>query len=103
MISTATRGNIHCPVGLFRRHEGRVALFTHQIYRARTIREKARAATALLAEVNVLLRCEEHDEASVDCRMCQGYAELRQCTATAVVQAATRPDRRPDREQAWAA
>ena len=103
MISTAPRAHLHCPVGLFRRHEDRVARITTRLYRAPTTGGRTQAAAALLEEVAVLLRCEAHDEASVDCRRCQGYSELRRLTAASVVQATAGRDRRPSPEQAWAA
>jgi hypothetical protein len=82
-----TSDAIHCPSGLFPRHDARMAELTEEINLAPTAREKAEAAESLLGEVSILLRCQDHDPRNLDCRLCRGFTELRRGAAELVRQA----------------
>jgi hypothetical protein len=87
MNNGPTSDAIHCPVGLFPRHDARMAELSEEINLASTVREKAEAAESLLGEVQVLLECEDHDQRNMDCRLCRGFTELRRGAAELVRQA----------------
>jgi len=78
---------IQCPIDLFSRQEEEIAHLTRAINQARTTDQKAPWAQALFEAVDVLLACEQYDQACIDCRLCYNFAGLRRKTATLVVKA----------------
>ncbi|PJH75486.1 MAG: hypothetical protein CO064_06425 [Anaerolineae bacterium CG_4_9_14_0_8_um_filter_58_9] len=78
---------IQCPIDLFSRQEEEIAHLTRAINQARTTDQKAPWAQALIEAVDVLLACKQYDQASMDCRLCYNFAELRRKMATLVVKA----------------
>jgi len=78
---------IRCPTGLFPRQEAEIARLTQEINQARTATEKAPWAQELIGAVEVLLACEEYDEADLHCRLCRNFSELRRKTAALVIKA----------------
>ena len=86
--------NISCPTGLFARQEGEVMRLTGAINQAPRAAEKAAWAQVLVEVVDVLLECEQYDEGSLHCRLCEEFSELRRKTAALVVKAGQLDDRR---------
>jgi Mor family transcriptional regulator len=78
---------IHCPIDLFPRQEAEISPLTDALNQAATAAEKAPWAEAMIEAVNVLLACEQYDEASLDCRLCRRFSRLRCEIATLVVKA----------------
>jgi Mor family transcriptional regulator len=78
---------IQCPIDLFLRQEEEIAHLTRAINQARTTDQKAPWAQALIEAVDVLLACRQYNQASMDCRLCHNFAELRRKMATLVVKA----------------
>lgn len=76
---------IRCPIALFEVCEARIRAFTDGINQSQGA-EKARFAQALLEETGRLLACESYDEGAMDCRLCRNFSELRQKTASLVLQ-----------------
>ena len=81
------RADIRCPSGLFARQEAEVNRATGAMNRAAAATEKVAWAQALIEVVDVLLECDEYDEESLHCRLCQEFSELRRKTAALVVRA----------------
>ena len=79
--------DIRCPIGLFPRQEPEIVQLTQEINRARTAAEKVPWAQELIGVVDVLLACEEYDEADLHCSLCRNFSELRHKTATLVIKA----------------
>jgi len=75
---------IHCLNALFAKQEVEISRLSQAITQARTVGEKAPQAQALMEAVDVLLACEHYDAASVDCRLCHNFSELRRKTATLI-------------------
>ncbi len=86
--------DIRCPIGLFARQEGEVMRLTRAINQAPRAAEKAVWAQVLVEAVDVLLGCEQYDEGSLHCRLCQEFSELRRKTAALVVKAGQIQERR---------
>ncbi|MFI5016040.1 MAG: hypothetical protein ACHQAY_27205 [Hyphomicrobiales bacterium] len=84
MTSRGTSSGIHCPIGLYERHEGEIARLTEAINRSPTAHEKARAAHDLRQSISLLLDCDAYDEGNLNCRMCREIAVLREKTAAVV-------------------
>ncbi|MDO9131164.1 MAG: hypothetical protein Q7U34_14985 [Anaerolineales bacterium] len=78
---------IQCPIDLFSRQEEEIAHLTRAINQARTTDQKAPWAQAIIEAVDVLLACKQYDQASMDCRLCHNFSELRRKTAALVVKA----------------
>jgi len=88
------RADIRCPSGLFARQEAEVNRVTGAINQAPRVAEKAVWAQVLVEAVDVLLGCEQYDEGSLHCRLCQQFSELRRKTAALVVKAGQLQERR---------
>ena len=84
MTPRGASAGIHCPIGLYERHEGEITRLTEAINRSSTAHEKARAAHVLRLSVSVLLDCDAYDEGNQNCRMCREVAILRNKTAAVV-------------------
>jgi len=78
---------IQCPIDLFPRQEEKTVRLIREINQAWTAAEKAPWAQELIEAVDVLLTCEQYDQASQDCRLCHNFLELRRKTAALVVKA----------------
>ncbi len=83
----ASKAHISCSIGLFPKQDAEVARQTEAINAARTARDKAPAAEAMLEAVNVLLACSAYDESRLDCRLCRNFSQLRAKMARLVVRA----------------
>ncbi len=99
MIRGEKGSNIHCPSGLFARQEAEVNRVTQAINQARRATEKAGWAQVLIEVVAVLLECDEYDEESQHCRLCQEFSELRRKTAALVVKAAQLQEHRQSQKR----
>ena len=88
------RAEIRCPSGLFARQEGEVVRLTQAINQAPRAAEKAVWAQVLVEAVDVLLGCEQYDEGSLHCRLCEELSQLRHKTAALVVKAGQLQERR---------
>ncbi|MFI5021046.1 MAG: hypothetical protein ACHQRJ_05265 [Alphaproteobacteria bacterium] len=84
MTPRGAASGIHCPIGLYEKHEGELARLTEAINRSPTAHEKAQAAHDLRQSVSVLLDCDAYDEGNLNCRMCREVAILRNKTAAVV-------------------
>jgi len=84
MTPRSAPSGIHCPIGLYEKHEGEIARLTAAINRSPTAHEKAQAARDLHQAVAVLLDCSAYDEDNLNCRMCREVATLREKTAAVV-------------------
>jgi hypothetical protein len=77
--------NIDCPIDLFPKQESKIQELTQRINEARGIQQKAELAHALLAEVEVLLRCSAFDEGNIHCVNCQAISGIRSKTAALIL------------------
>ena len=77
--------NIDCPIDLFPKQESKIQDLTRRINEVKRIQQKAELAHALLAEVEVLLRCSAFDEGNIHCVNCQTLSEVRSKTATLIL------------------
>lgn len=77
--------NIDCPIDVFPKQERKIQELTQWINEVKGIQRKAELAHALLAEVEVLLRCSAFDEANIHCVNCQAISGVRSRTATLIL------------------
>lgn len=77
MTSISAQARSRCPIGLFERQEAKIAVLTKAINAARGAAEKAPNARMLSDAVNVLLNCQDRDQANQQCSLCQSFSELR--------------------------
>ena len=87
MKEAAGQAHIRCPIDLLPRQETEVTRLTQAINLARTAKEKAPWAQALIETADVLLACQAYDEGSLDCRLCRDFSGLRRKTAALVLKA----------------
>ena len=80
--------------GLFARQEAEVNRVTQAINQASRATEKAVWAQVLVEAVDVLVGCEQYDEESLGCQLCQQFSQLRRKTAALVVKAGQLQERR---------
>ncbi len=76
---------ISCQV--FRKQEVVIKDITNKMNKAKNVQEKVKFAEELQKEVNVLLSCQDHKDASLDCKNCHFIAALRRKTADLIVKA----------------
>lgn len=84
---------IDCPIDLFPKQEEKIRDLTQGINEAKRIRQKAELARALLAEVEVLLRCSAYDEGNGSCVSCQAISGVLRRTATLILETEKALDR----------
>jgi len=65
---------ISCP--LFIKQDKIITDITNKINKAGKSSEKAKLAEELKDEINVLLKCEDYDDDSLNCERCQLFVEL---------------------------
>ncbi len=74
---------IECSI--FQKQEAVIKDLTDKINRAQGVQEKAKFASELQKEVDVLLSCSDYDEKSSDCKSCHFIANLRKKTADLII------------------
>ncbi|HBY99584.1 MAG: hypothetical protein M5U01_33040 [Ardenticatenaceae bacterium] len=82
-----TSPDIRCPINLFPRQEAEIARLSQAINQAPTAPEKVPWAHTLAEAADILLACQVYDDASLDCRLCRLFSEVRCRTAALVVKA----------------
>lgn len=91
MTRWRTCAGIHCPIGLYEKHDGEIVRLTEAINRSPTAGEMAQAAHDLRQRASVLLDCRAYDDNDPNCRMCRDISSLREKTASVVGQMTTLP------------
>lgn len=86
MNSHGPTSGIHCPIGLYGKHEPEIAGLTAIINRSSSARERSRAAQDLNRIVGLLRDCGEYDEGNLNCRMCREAVVLREKTVSVAQQ-----------------
>lgn len=76
---------ISCPT--FQKQEPVIGNITDKINKAKDVKEKAKFATELQKEVDVLLSCTDYKEESLDCKNCRFIANLRKKTTGLIIKA----------------
>lgn len=76
---------INCPT--FQKQEVVIKDITSKINAIEGVIGKAVFAEELRKEVNVLLSCQDYEDASLDCKNCRFIANLRKKTANIIVKA----------------
>ena len=75
---------IHCPIGLYDKHEAGIERLTEALNHAPDAWAKAHVAAELREAVAVLLDCDAYDPDNLNCRLCRNVAALRDKTAALV-------------------
>ncbi len=85
--SHESASSLRCPIGLFHREETDIEAATRKINAAFSLAERALYARAIVEATKVLTSCIHFDPASLHCRLCQNFSQLRARTAEIIVQA----------------
>lgn len=91
MTRWRTCAGIHCPIGLYEKHDGEIVRLTEAINRSPTAGEMAQAAHDLRQRAFVLLDCRAYDDNNLNCRMCRDLSAWREKTAAVVEQMTASP------------
>ena len=81
MTPRRAHAGVHCPIGLYEKHDDEITRLTQAINRSSTAVELARAAYDLRKHASVLLKCRAYDDNNVNCRICRDLSVWREKTA----------------------
>jgi hypothetical protein len=79
------KAKISCPT--FQKQESVIKDITDKMNGAKGVLEKAGFAEEIEKEVDVLLCCQDYDEARFDCKNCRFIANVRKKTANLIIKA----------------
>ncbi|MBS3905424.1 MAG: hypothetical protein KGZ49_00185 [Syntrophaceae bacterium] len=79
------KAKIGCPT--FQKQELLIKYVTEGVNMAKNVQEKAEFYQRINEEVDVLLRCQDYDEARFDCKNCYFISNLRKKTSNLIIRA----------------
>jgi hypothetical protein len=91
MTPRRAHAGVHCPIGLYERHDDEITRLTQAINRSSTAVEMAWAAYDLRQHACVLLECRAYDDNNMNCRICRDLSVWRAKTASVVEQIVAPP------------
>jgi hypothetical protein len=91
MTPRRAHAGVHCPIGLYERHDDEITRLTQAIDRSSSAVEIARAAHDLRQHACVLLKCRAYDDSNTNCRICRDLSVWREKTASVTEQIAAPP------------
>jgi hypothetical protein len=91
MTPRRPHAGVHCPIGLYEKHDEEITRLTQAINRSSTAVEMGRAACDLRRHACVLLECRAYDDKNMNCRICRDLSGWREKTASVVEQIVASP------------
>ena len=91
MTPRRAHAGVHCPIGLYEKHDDEITCLTQAINLASTAVEMADAAHDLRVHASALLKCRAYDDNNMNCRICRDLTVWREKTASVVEQMAAPP------------
>ncbi|MGO9023547.1 MAG: hypothetical protein ACLQIQ_04445 [Beijerinckiaceae bacterium] len=85
--SYKSASGLFCPIGLFQREEAEIESATGKINAAFSSVERALHARTIVEATKLLTSCTHFDPASLHCRLCRNFSNLRAKTAELLIQA----------------